>query len=124
MGVQMYAIGGLMVALIVLKGWTGVVISDLEEEVTQLTTELVVVNNNATRLRNSIAVQNTAIDKLTLDITTRSIELEEWRNKPAEIRYNTIYKEIPAYVDMRKESCENTKAIIDVARNYDFNAIN
>ena len=113
-----------MIALIALKACTGIQITNLEEEVLQLTTELVVVNNNATRLRNSIAVQNTAIDELTLDVTSKKAELEGWQNKPAEIRYNTIYKKVPVYVNIKEETCENTKAVIDVARQYDFNAIN
>lgn len=120
--ISQYAVGGLVVALIVLKLWTGIIIGNLEDNVAELTVEVTTLTVNNVALKSSITEQNKAIKALSVDVGLKEEELVEWQNKPAKIRYKTIYKEIPEYVDMRKETCENTKSIIDVARNYNFNS--
>lgn len=79
------------------------------------------MNNNV--LKGSIKTQNDAIAATSIALDKKQKELDEWKNKPEKIRYNTIYKNLPLTIDIRKEDCETTKDAITAIRSIDFNAI-
>lgn len=122
-GIRDYAIAGLSIAIVVLWGWTSIEIGSLEDEVRILELEATELNMNITSLKGGIDTQNSKIEKMKADREENLAELEIWKSKPAEIRYNTIYKKIPEYIDMRVENCEQTKTIIDAARSINFNEL-
>ena len=79
------------------------------------------MNNNV--LKGSIKTQNDAIAAASITLDKKQKELDEWKNKPEKIRYNTIYKNLPLTIDIRKEDCETTKDAITAIRSINFNAI-
>lgn len=113
------------IATIVLGGWVYYdgVVSSLERQVLTLERKVAVVSANSVTLKATIKDNNDRIAKQKIELDIRTAELGEWKNKPEKVRYETIYKYIPEWVDVRREDCETTKSVIDAARNTDFNRV-
>ena len=72
-------------------------------------------------LEDVIDKQNKALKDIEVDYNASLVELDEWKNKPAEIRYKTIYEKIPAEVNMTRGNCEDTSKFIDALRGINLN---
>jgi len=122
-GIIEYAYAGIAAAI--LGGWIYYdgKVSSLENEVAVLERKLVVAGVNSTTLKATIKETNARIAKQQINLDKRNKELDEWKHKPVKVRYKTIYKHIPQWVDVRREDCETTKSVIDAARHTDFNGM-
>ena len=98
-------------------------VDGLRDDVVTLEVKLSEERMNNRVLKGSIKTQNDAIAAVSIDLAKKQKELDEWKNKPEKIRYNTIYKNLPLTLDIRKEDCETTKDAITTIRSIDFNAI-
>jgi hypothetical protein len=116
------AIGGILLALMVYSGALRFQVGNLRSEVVSLELALQAAEVNSVVLKGSISAQNEAIEAIVVELTTKETELEEWRNKPPVVRYNTIYKTIPSNVDIRRDDCETLRETINAIRTVNFNA--
>ncbi len=100
-------------------------ISELEAEVALLQKSAVVTKFNYDDCKRSIDTQNKAVTAMNDIIIEKTNKLDNWKAKPAEIRYNTIYKDIYIYVDRNNTTgeCNETKNVIDGIRHIDFSNI-
>lgn len=92
-------------------------IKDLELEIAQLNSKYATKNIELERLENVIATQNKAIAELKANEKEHLAKLEEWKNKPAKIKYKYIRETIP---EKKSNDCEDIKAVIDNVRKLDF----
>lgn len=59
-------------------------------------------------LIRDIEISNDKYDKVNISIKKAELELEEWKNKPPEVKYKTIVKEIMIKgKDYNKATCED-----------------
>lgn len=88
-----------------------------------LTTDLITKNSllEVEKVKNinlnaSIKNQNEKIENNQIDLDTKLKELEEWKNKPAEIKY----KEIIKFKEIKSNECTDIKNIINSIRTTSF----
>lgn len=88
-----------------------------------LTTDLITKNSllevekaKNVNLNASIKNQNEKIENNQIDLDTKLKELEEWKNKPAEIKY----KEIIKFKEIKSNECTDIKNIINSIRTTSF----
>jgi len=113
-------VGGIVVALIVglyfyvhsLK----VQISGLRSDLKDSYVELANSKLEATRYKSALDAQSGKIEALKVNKDKADKKLAEWKAKPAEIRYNTIYK----IRKVRSNDCKQIKATINSIRNIKY----
>ena len=102
---------GLLIGLVCTLGVTlwlqGRVVDSLRIDNTRISGELVVAKANNVVLEGAIIDQNTAIESTRNDYEAKIAEYEEWRAKPAEIKYKTIVKEV------KSDECTDIKNALD-----------
>lgn len=69
---------------------------------------------NNINLKSSINEQNQAIEKNKIDYETKIKEFEEWKNKPVEVKYKYITREV------KSNECKDIKESIDRVRSINF----
>ena len=121
--VWQYVSGALGAMLLMLGIYTYMTVNGLKLELADTQTDVVVAKADYNMCRASVDEQNGKIEKLGVDYDGAVKKLSEWKKKPAEIRYNTIYKYISREVVNNEESCENTKRAIDAIRHIDFSGL-
>ena len=114
-----WAIGVIAIAYIT---YCNTQIDSLEKEVKYLNAKLITSTTNNLTLRGSISSQNEKIEKYELDIQSKEKELLEWQNKPAKVKYETIYKEIVRDNNLTGE-CDEVKSIINSIPNINLNSL-
>lgn len=116
-----YVSGALMASLVLLSVYSYTRIGGLKLGLSEVRQELLLATFNGKQCSASLKHQNNVIEEVKIDYESRLAELKAWEDKPAEIRYNTIYKYIDREVIKNEDSCENTKAVISGVRsiNYD-----
>ena len=82
-------------------------IEELSQTIQSLSAELVVANANKATLEAAIKSQNAVIELNRNDYEAKVAEYEEWQDKPAEIKYKTIVKEI------KSDECVDIKNALD-----------
>ena len=82
-------------------------IEELGQTIQSLSAELVVANANKATLEAAIKSQNVVIELNRNDYEAKVAEYEEWLDKPAEIKYKTIVKEI------KSDECVDIKNALD-----------
>lgn len=92
----------------------------LKSEVTTLNTSLNTANSllvveraNNTTLKASIDSQNIEIEKNKINLSKKVQELEEWKNRPPDIKY----KEVIKYKEIKSNECKDIKNILNSVRN-------
>ena len=123
MSIFQYITYGLSIAMVVGAIYYQSEISKLNYAIDSLKKDVIISEVNGQRLRKSIHAQNKEIHSQSVELDKNKAMLEEWKNKPAELRYKVIYKNIPTYIDTKEESCENTEIIIDAVRSIDFSSL-
>ena len=98
-------------------------IKDLQLQVSQM--EITVINKKleVERLETSIISQNKYIESLEANKTKNLAELEKWKNKPAEVRYKTIYETIYKDKEIKSNECKDIKTMLDNVRSIDFSSL-
>ena len=102
-GVLVAAILGLIVTLHVYKGK----VENLSKDIQVLNVELVLTNTAKEALKNEIEVQNKAVEAHKNEYEIKLAEYQKWKDKPAEIKYKTIVKEI------KSDECVDIKNALD-----------
>lgn len=75
---------------------------------------LALAESNNINLKSSINEQNQAIEKNKVDLEAKLKEFEEWKNKPVEVKYKYITKEV------KSNECKDIKDSIDRVRGINF----
>ena len=91
-------------------------INFLQEKITEIKLDLSNEKANNTTLRSSIKDQNQKIEEHKNNYDSKLREFQEWKDKPAEIKY----KEIIKYQEIKSNECKDIKNIINDIRNTSF----
>ena len=91
-------------------------ITFLQEKITEIKLDLSNEKANNTTLRSSIKDQNQKIEEHKNNYDSKLREFQEWKDKPAEIKY----KEIIKYQEIKSNECKDIKNIINDIRNTSF----
>ena len=114
-----WGIGAVAIAYIT---YCNIQINSLEKEVKYLNAKLITSTANNLTLRGSISSQNEKIKKYELDIQAKEKELLEWQNKPAKVKYKTIYRDIVKDSNLTGE-CDEVKSIINSIPSINLNSL-
>lgn len=117
----MYILGTVVLISAIANGWMKITINGLNDDVQGLEMKLSQADMNHKVMVSTVEEQNRKIKLVKVDLVLRTDELEEWRAKPPEIRYNVIYKTIKQDVDLKDNGCETTQSVINSIRGIDFN---
>lgn len=91
-------------------------IESLQENITKLEIELSNEKANNITLSSTIKNQNQKIAEHQNSYDIKIKEFQEWKDKPAEIKY----KEIIKYQEIKSNECKDIKNIINDIRNTSF----
>ena len=78
--------------------------------------ELAIEKANSITAKATIESQNNAIESQKVEYSEKLQELEDWKNKPSEIKY----KEVVKYKEVKSNECEDIKNIINSMRSTSF----
>ena len=78
--------------------------------------ELAIEKANNTVIKATIESQNNAIESQKVEYSEKLQELEDWKNKPSEVKY----KEVIKYKEVKSNECEDIKNIINSMRSTSF----
>ena len=112
-------IQGICVVLIVLSTWLTISKLQLETRVAELETSLVVCNTNKVVVENALASQNDRVEAMRVDSEIAFKKYQELVEKPPEIRYEVVYKKVPA-IGVKSDECEEIKKLVDDIRNAGY----
>lgn len=123
---QIYATVGAIVLVIGIFLAQYIKIQHLKTDVSSLKTSLAYSEVSVTKLEESnrelsrsILVQNEAIDEMAIDKYKAYAEYAEWKAKPADVRYEVIYKTR----EVKSDDCEDIKSVLDSSKSIDFNSL-
>lgn len=71
----------------------------------------------------ALEFQSQEIMDLAVDYNASMNDLEIWRNKTPEVKYEKIYKYIPQEINLTRGECNDTKQLIDAIRHIDFSEL-
>ena len=91
-------------------------IEKLQTEVQLKTAEIAAKDANNINLTSTIKSQNEKIEQIENNYIEKNKEFEIWKNKPAEIKYKEIIKN----VEVKSNECKDIKSIINDIRNTSF----
>jgi len=117
-----YVSGGLALLLIGSGLYNKVEVSGLENDVAKTQIELLECKSQSRLYKLSLNNQTKMIEALRVDYNVSIMQLEEWRIKPPEFRYETIYKYIPK-IEYIKGDCNDTKALINSISTINYNSL-
>lgn len=86
---------------------------------TQLESKLVVSETNTYQYKAQVKSQNDAIEKLGMDYSKANAEYQKLLNQPPEVRFKTVYKEVPS-IGVKSDECEDIKKLLDDIRNAGY----
>lgn len=95
----------------------------LKLELTKAEQHSLVLSVNNDTLKQTITDNNKRLEELSTKMTQSKAQLAEWKAKPEQVKYETIYKYIPKYIDVKKDDCETTKSVINAVRNINFDEL-
>ena len=78
--------------------------------------ELAIEKANSITAKATIESQNNAIESQKVEYSEKLQELEDWKNKPSEVKY----KEVIKYKEVKSNECEDIKNIINSIRSTSF----
>lgn len=105
----------IVIGLVVLLASMGVYSSRLNVEIDMLTVELALSKSNEVSLSAAIENQNAEVSKYKVDLENKMVEYAQLLDKPAEIRYETVYKKIPS-IKVQSDECRDIKKLLDDIR--------
>ena len=91
-------------------------IEKINAELSKSQSLLALEKANNINLSASIEAQNNKIELIKNDYDSKNKEFEQWKQKPAEIKYKEIIKKI----EVKSNECKDIKIIIDDIRNTSF----
>ncbi len=78
--------------------------------------ELAIEKANSITAKATIESQNNAIESQKVEYSEKLQELEDWKNKPSEVKY----KEVIKYKEVKSNECEDIKNVINSIRSTSF----
>lgn len=117
--IQLFIIAFLVALLLSVGIYSRILLSQNKTLTIDLSTKnslLEVEKTKNVNLNATIKNQNEKIENNQIDLDTKLKELEEWKNKPAEIKY----KEIIKFKEIKSNECIDIKNIIDSIRTTSF----
>lgn len=114
-----YVYAAIVIAIVGMLTYQHVRIGNLEATVAELTTDKVVLETNNFKLKSVIDEQNEAIEKVAAQYTEKLDQYNELRSRPAEVRYKTVYKEVPS-IGVNSDECNDIKKLIDDIRSSGY----
>lgn len=118
-----YVSGFLGAVLVALGIYTYMTVNGLKLELSETRVSVVTAKADYNMCRDTVSKQNEKIDAVKVEYGEAVKKLDEWKAKPAEIRYNTIYKYVPRKVVENEDTCENIELYIDAVRHIDYNGL-
>lgn len=91
-------------------------IDNLQTELQLKAAEIAVKDANNINLTSTIKSQNEKIEQIENNYVKKNKEFEIWKNKPAEIKYKEVIKN----VEVKSNECKDIKTIINDIRNTSF----
>ena len=100
--------------ILVLLGVIGLILYffTLNSYVSNLKLKISVLEKDKIELKFVLDNQNKALESIRLDRDNRLKELEYIKSLPPEIKYQTIYKEIPKILE-KSDKCEDIKEVLN-----------
>lgn len=89
---------------------------DLTTTINTLNSKIAVKEVEKVGLENSIKSQNIEIEKVSINLDEKMKELEEWKNKPPDIRYQEVIK----IKEIKSNECTDIKTVINSFRSSSF----
>ncbi|MFY4767446.1 hypothetical protein ACOTV5_02310 [Aliarcobacter butzleri] len=89
---------------------------DLITTINTLNSKIAVKEVEKVGLENSIKSQNIEIEKVSINLDEKMKELEEWKNKPPDIRYQEVIK----IKEIKSNECTDIKTVINSFRSTSF----
>jgi len=111
----------LLVALIATSLFLNNKIDNLENNIKDIQLLLAQSQVKATTYKSALEKQNIYIENMKINLKKKNDELSEWKAKPEKIRYNVIYKTIPADTNLTRGNCDDTENVIDAIRTINLN---
>jgi hypothetical protein len=106
---------GAIVVLAFVLSITWVKLAGRTAEVNMLKADIVVLNTEKSQWLAVNAEQNAKIEASRFDLAKKESEYLELVNKPAEVRYKTVYKTIPN-IEVKSDECKDIKELLDNIR--------
>jgi hypothetical protein len=95
-----------------------VVLLELEVENAKAKVTLAEINRNSAV--QAVETQNKAMANLKINLTQKLEELDEWKHKKPQVRYEVIYRDIK---DKESEECNDIKNNIKALSSIDYSAL-
>lgn len=95
-------------------------VGGLKEDVLELQLELRTSEMNYSTVKSSLKEQNGIIEILRVETDKKDDEIAKWKSLPPKVRYNVIYKTLPADINLTKDDCETTRRVIDSIRGLEL----
>lgn len=89
---------------------------NLISQINSLNSQIKIAKLEQQNLENSILNQNKEIEKNKVNLDEKAKELETWKNKPAEIKYQEVIK----YKEVKSNECSDVKNVVDALRSTSF----
>lgn len=115
----LYTVSGIAVAVSLALSYHFFTVSSLNSEIVQLQKSNKTLTTNYDLSQNKLHEQSEKILSLAVDFEKNSKELEEWKSKKPEIRYEKIYR----YREVKSDDCEDVKNNLDGIRTIDFSKL-
>lgn len=106
---------GVIVSLLLVLSLTLVKLSGKTAEVNLLKADIIVLNTEKRQWSAVNAEQNAKIEANKFDLAKKEAEYLELVNKPAQVRYRTIYETIPN-IEVKSDECKDIKDLLDNIR--------
>ena len=87
-------------------------IKNLESKIESKDKELVLARTSLDSCMQSVNKQNEEINRIKIDKELKEQQLQEYLNQEPEIKYETIYKEIPK-ITYKSNSCEYIQEVLN-----------
>jgi predicted Holliday junction resolvase-like endonuclease len=94
-------------------------ITELNTSLLESKIELAKEQRQSALYRSTLDNQTKEIESLAVDKSKADKKLAEWRAKPADVRYEVIYK----MREVKSDECADIKTVIDNIRNLDYSRL-
>ena len=94
-------------------------ITELRMTIKDMNVELANEKLQSTRYKSALDSQNEHIKQLSANDTLLRAKLVKWKNKPATVKYGTIYKT----KEVKSDDCKEIKNRLDFVKQLDFSKL-
>lgn len=118
---DIYKIGAVLVIVTLLLIYHFTKVSTLEDMLSKTQSKLDIATKQSNSYKESLDIQTQSIESIKSDY---EVKINEFKNKPAKVRYEVIYRDILKDVNTTKgDDCNEVKQVIDNIRHINFNSL-